>query len=227
VNVGRRRSWTGFNFQAHAPAGRSDQPESSPIPDQGLVTTRQRPPGPTRRTSEGSSGFIGAPRLSRSGVINPRWTPVSRRRISPRSPLRLRPMGQVGGLRTCSLPASLEDVGVGPWRTNRAGQSLNNLSETAAGTSLGQPARRKSPLQDPRGARPRAAGQTPPGTRRLFIVVRSGEGGTEAGTTPGRTWATPTQAPHESSRTGRRRMAQCGFGHGPTTPGLLPGWRAH
>ena len=64
----------------------------------------------------------------------------------------------------------------------------------------------KAVPQDPRGAGSRAAGQTPPGARRPFIVGRSGEGGTEARTMPGRTWATLT--PPDVSRKDQAAQGQ-------------------
>jgi hypothetical protein len=133
----------------------------------------------------------------------------------------------VGGSRRCPPSASLEDVGEGPRRTNRASQSPAPGTDSPERNRRRQASDCRSPKvapPDPRGARPRAAAQAPPGPRRPFIVGRSGEGGTEAGTKPGRTRA--TLPPQDASRKGRRRRADHGLGRDPTTPGPLPGWRA-
>jgi hypothetical protein len=113
----------------------------------------------------------------------------------------------VGGPRRCPLPASLEGVGGPGGRTGPVSPQypgLTRLSETA-GSSLGLlPAERRHAGRA--GRKTRAAGQTPPGNPRPFIVGRAGEGGTEAGTQPGRTWATPT--PWDASRRGQWRRAR-------------------
>jgi hypothetical protein len=156
------------------------------------------------------------------------WHPAGRPRgtgtVTP-------PISQVSGSRRCSLPASHEDVGEGLWRTNRTGQSQvpgtdppERNHQAKSRTARSPKAAPAGPVQDPRGARPRSAEQTPHGPRRPFIVGRFGEGVTEARTTPGRTWAMPT--PQDASRKGRWRRARSGLGHGPTTPGPSPGWRA-
>jgi hypothetical protein len=95
-NVGRRRSWTGFKLINPPERARPTGPNRVPVPDHGPVTTRRRPvTTATRATLPVQRGTLGidAPRVSRSGIITLRRTRVSRRRISPRSPLRLRRMG--------------------------------------------------------------------------------------------------------------------------------------
>jgi hypothetical protein len=185
----------------------------------------------------------GAPRAGRGGEGRTQgtWKPGSRSRGPGITIITLAPSGQTTWHRYRDSHRFHKWAGcVGvpsrrhtrTWEKGSGGQTgpvsprspgLTRLSETA-GPSLGPPARRKPPLQDPRGARPRSAEQTPHGPRWPFIVARSGEGVTEARTTPGRTWAVPT--PQDASRKGRWRRARSSLGRGPTTPGPSPGWRA-
>jgi hypothetical protein len=129
----------------------------------------------------------------------------------------------VGGPRRCPLPASLDDVGVGPARTNRACQSLvpgTDPPERNHRVKSRTATRRKSPRRTC-GVHDQGAGQTPPGTPRPFSVGRAGEGGTETGTQPGRTWATPT--PQDASRGASGAGPVAALDAAPPRPGRVPG----